>query len=165
MSLLRLPACQVDELFACLGPEYSSLRATSVYARDRSNHVDLSLEILRWHCVNSYFLSEKLHCLESLGQIPLRCTFCATRSRTRQRYRYTRARRPDGRREGVSYLCCVCALQETRLFLTDPGDTLVAQGSNGRARERADLLLGILCRIALPRGGFAAECVSALRRQ
>ena len=166
MSLCRLPACHVDLLFACLGPDYSSLRAASVFARDRSNHIDLSFEILRWHCVNSTLLCDKLHCFEGLGRMPIRCSVCQSRSKQRQRYRYT-PRRSDGRHEGILYLCSHCVLKETLVFLTSVEDGLVAQGLisySGRSRERADLLLGIMCRIAPHRGGFVSDCLSVLRR-
>ena len=164
MSLCRLPACHVDLLFACLGPDYSSLRAASVFARDRSNHIDLSFEILRWHCVNSTLLCDKLHCFEGLGRMPIRCSVCQSRSKQRQRYRYTPRTPRLGSTEGILYLCSHCVLKETRVFLTSVEDCLVAQGSNGRSRERSDLLLGIMCRIAPHRGGFVSDCLSVLRR-
>ena len=163
MSLAKLSSCQLDEVFACLGPDYHHFRGTCVFARDRCNSNDLSLEILKWHCVNSPLLGDKLHCLEVMGRMPVRCSLCSKRSRTRQIYRYSRARMSDGHRQGVLYLCCVCVLSETRLFLTGVQDCSIAQGSNGRSREQAELFVAILSRVRVPSGGFAAQCLASMR--
>ena len=162
MSLAKLSSCQLNEVFACLGPEHHHLRGVCVFARDRCNSNDLSLEILKWHCVNSPLLGDKLHCLEVMGRMPVRCSLCSKRSRTRQIYRYSRARMSDGHRQGVLYLCCVCVLLETRLFLTGV-DCSIAQGSSGRSREEAELFVAILSRMHAPLGGFAAQCLASMR--
>ena len=117
MSFARLPQCQVYEIFVCLGPDYYHLRGACLLTREKSNSIDLPLEILRWHCANSDLLDQKLPCFEVLGRIPLRCSRCEVRARTRQMYRYNRAI-SDGNREGMLYLCWNCALEEARLFLT-----------------------------------------------
>ena len=163
MSLAKLPCCQLDDVFGCLGPDYHHLRGTCVFARDRCNSNDLSLEILKWHCVNSPLLGDKLHCLEVMGRMPVRCSLCSKRSRTRQIYRYSRARMSDGHRLGACYLCCVCVLSEIRLFLTGVQDCSIAQASNGRSREQAELFVAILSRVRVPRGGFAAQCLASMR--
>ena len=108
MSFAKLSSCQVDEVFACLGPDYHRLRGTCLFARDRCNSNDLSLEILKWHCVNSPLLGDKLHCLEVMGRIPVRCSLCSKRSKNRQIYRYSRARMSDGHRQGVKYIFAAC---------------------------------------------------------
>ena len=161
MSFAGLPHCQIEELLACLGPDYFHLRASCVVARDKSNGVDLPFEILKWHCVNSALLDEKLRCLESLGRIPLRCSICDGRAKTRQIYRYTL--RLDGRREGLLYLCCYCVLQEARRFLTHRGGAsgLISKGGGDR-RDKAVLLTAILSRTHGARG-FAAECFRSMR--
>ena len=69
----------------------------------------------------------------------------------------------DGRRQGVLYLCCVCVLSETRLFLTGVQDCSIAQASNGKSREQAELFVAILSRMHAPRGGFAAQCLASMR--
>ena len=163
MSLAKLSSCQLDEVFACLGPDYHHFRGTCVFVRDRCNSNDLSLEILKWHCVNSPLLGDKLHCLEVMGRIPVRCSLCSKRSKTRQIYRYSRARMSDGHRLGACYLCCVCVLSEIRLFLTGVQDCSIAQASNGRSREQAELFVAILSRMHAPRGGFAAQCLASMR--
>ena len=158
MSFARLPHCQIDELFGFLGPDCSQLRRACVLARERSNGVDVPFEILKWHCVNSALLDEKLRCLESLGRIPLRCSICDGRAKTRQMYRYTL--RLDGHREGLLYLCCYCVLHEARFFLTGaPG--LISKGGGDR-RDKAVLLTAILSRTHGARG-FAAECFRSMR--
>ena len=163
MSLDKLSSCQLDRVFASLGLDYHHLRGTCVFARDRCNSNDLSLEILKWHRVNSPLLGDKLHCLEVMGRIPVRCSVCSTRSRTRQIYRYSRARMSDGHRLGACYLCCVCVLSEIRLFLTGVQDCSIAQGTSGRSREQAELFVAILSRVRVPSGGFAAQCLASMR--
>ena len=160
MSFAGLPHCQIEELLACLGPDYFHLRASCVVARDKSNGVDLPFEILKWHCVNSALLDEKLRCLESLGRIPLRCSICDGRAKTRQIYRYTL--RLDGHREGLLYLCCYCVLQEARSFLTHRGGTsgLISKGGGDR-RDKAVLLTAILSRTRA--SGFVADCFRSMR--
>ena len=69
----------------------------------------------------------------------------------------------DGHRQGVLYLCCVCVLSETRLFLTGVQDCSIAQGSNGRSREQAELFVAIMSRVRVPSGGFAAQCLASMR--
>ena len=98
MSLAGLPHCQIEELLACLGPDYFHLRASCVVARDKSNGVDLPFEILKWHCVNSALLDEKLRCLEALGRVPLRCSICDARKKMRQMFR-----------TGYAKVCFICA--------------------------------------------------------
>ena len=152
----------------------------------RSTSLDLGCEILRWHCVNSSFLSDQLHTISDifthLGRIPMRCSHCATLSRTRQMYRCmagvpmgVRTARWLAIRTGqpsinriCSYLCCFCALQETRLFLTSPSPfpfltRIIRAGSNNPSRELANILVGILSRMEVPRGDFVAECSRLLR--
>ena len=132
MTFARLPNCQIYELFTCLGPDYYHLRGSCVMAREKSNDIDLLLEILKWHCTNSDLLDVKLRCVEVLGRIPLRCSCCNVRARTRQIYRYNRGF-SDGYREGVLYLCSHCALKEARLFLTGNVGGLFLPG---RARQQ-----------------------------
>ena len=162
MSFAKLSSCQLDGIFACLGPAYHHLRGACVFARDRCNSNDLSLEILKWHCVDSPLLGDKLHCLEVMGRMPVRCSLCSKRSKTRQMYRYSRAWMSDGHRQGVKYICCVCVLSETRLFLCGQ-DCSIAQASNGRSREQAELFVAILSRVRVPSGGFAAKCLASMR--
>ena len=133
MSFASLPHCQIDEIFACLGPDFFHLRLSSALARERSNGMDLAFEILRWHCVNSTLLDEKLRCIEVLGRLPLRCSKCDLRVKTRQMYRYTL--RLDGHREGLLYLCCCCALQEARSFLTGASGLISKGGGEGETRR------------------------------
>ena len=64
----------IDELLAYLGPDYSYLRRSSVLARERSNGVNLQLEILRWHCLHKGLLGR-----DRAGI----CAQCDTRSWTR----------------------------------------------------------------------------------
>ena len=161
MSFASLPHCQIDEIFACLGPDFFHLRLSSLLARERSNSMDLALEILRWHCVNSTLLDEKLRCIEVLGRLPLRCSICDLRVKTRQIYRYTL--RVDGHRQGVRYLCCFCAMGEARSFLTHRGGSsgLISKGG-GDSRDKAVLLAAILSRThGAP--GFLAECFRSMR--
>ena len=99
-----------------LGPDSAELRRACVLVRDRSNGLDLPFEIFKWHCVNSALLDEKLRCLETLGRVPLRCSICDVRKKTRQMFRYNRVI-VDGHREGVLYMCCLCAFDEARRFL------------------------------------------------
>ena len=162
MSFASLPHCQIDEIFACLGPDFFHIRLSCLLARERSNSMDLALEILRWHCVNSALLDEKLRCIEILGRLPLRCSICDGRAKTRQMYRYTL--RLDGHREGLLYLCCYCVLQEARSFLTHRGGTsgLISKGGGDR-RDQATLLVAILSRMRMPCGGFASECLASMR--
>ena len=163
MSLTKLSSCHLDEVLTCLGPDYHYLRGACLLARDRCSSADLPLEILKWHCVNSALLGNKLHCLEVMGRIPVRCSLCSTRSKTRQIYRYSRARMSDGHRLGACYLCCVCVLSEIRLFLTGVQDCSIAQASNGRSREQAELFVAIMSRVRVPSGGFAAQCLASMR--
>ena len=158
MSFARLPLSQMDEIFSCLGPDFFHLRSSSLLARERSNGMDLALEILRWHCVNSTLLDEKTRCIEVLGRLPLRCSICDLRMKIRHMYRYTL--RLDGHREGLLYLCCCCVLHEARFFLTGaPG--LISKGGGNR-RDKAVLLTAILSRTHGARG-FAAECFRSMR--
>ena len=161
MSFASLPHCQIDEIFACLGPDFFHIRLSCLLARERPNSMDLALEILRWHCVNSALLDEKLRCIEILGRLPLRCSICDGRAKTRQIYRYTL--RLDGHREGLLYLCCYCVLQEARRFLTHRGGAsgLISKGGGDR-RDKAVLLTAILSRTHGARG-FAAECFRSMR--
>ena len=161
MSFASLPHCQIDEIFACLGPDFFHIRLSCLLARERSNSMDLALEILRWHCVNSALLDEKLRCIEILGRLPLRCSICDLRVKTRQMYRYTL--RLDGHREGLLYLCCCCALHEARRFLTHRGGApgQISKGGGDR-RDKAVLLTAILSRTHGARG-FAAECFRSMR--
>ena len=161
MTFARLPNCQIYELFTCLGPDYYHLRGSCVMAREKSNDIDLLLEILKWHCTNSDLLDVKLRCVEVLGRIPLRCSCCNVRARTRQIYRYNRGF-SDGYREGVLYLCSHCALKEARLFLTGNVGGLFYQGGLGN-KEQASLLVDILSRMHVIRGGFVGECLASMR--
>ena len=161
MPFARLSHYQIDELFVLLGPDYSQLRRTCVYARGRSNGVDMPLEILRWHCVNSALLDEKLRCFEYLGRIPLRCSICDGKSKRRQMLRYNRVI-IDGRREGMLYICCLCAFEEARRFLTGAPNCLICQGG-ANWRDQAAFLVAILSRMCVPRGGFASDCLSSMR--
>ena len=161
MSFARLPHCQIDELFGFLGPDCSQLRRACVPARERSNGVDVPVEILKWHCVNSALLDEKLRCLESLGRIPLRCSICDGRAKTRWMFRYNRVI-VDGHREGVLYMCCLCAFDEVRHFLKGTPNCLISQGG-ADCRDQATLLVAILCRMRIARGGFASECLASMR--
>ena len=162
MSFAGLPHCQIEELLACLGPDYFHLRASCVVARDKSNGVDLPFEILKWHCVNSALLDEKLRCLESLGCVPLRCSLCDARKKTRQKFRYHRGVYADGHRVGVLYMCCLCAFDEARRFLKGAPNCLISQGG-ADCRDQATLLVAILSRMRMPRGGFASECLASMR--
>ena len=161
MSFARLPHRQIDELFVFLGPDYSQLRSACVLARERSSCVDMPFEILRWHCVNSALLDEKLRCLEALGRIPLRCSICDGRVKRRQMFRYNRAG-VDGHREGMLYVCCLCVFEEARRFLTGAPHCLICQGC-ADCRDQATLLVAILSRMRIPRGGFASECLASMR--
>ena len=147
MSFARLPHRQIDELFVFLGPDYSQLRSACVLARERSSCLDMPFEILRWHC-NSALLDEKLRCLEALGCIPLRCSICDGRVKTRQMFRYNRVIR-DGVREGMVYMCCLCAFDEARRFLKGTPNCLVSQGG-ADCRDQATLLVAILSRMRRP---------------
>ena len=162
MSFARFPHCQIDELFLFLGPDYSQLRRACVLVRDRSNGLDLPLEILKWHCVNSALLEEKLRCLESLGCVPLRCSICDARKKTRQMFRYNRGVYADGHRVGTLYMCCLCVLEEARRFLKGTPTCLISQGG-ADCRDQATLLVAILSRMRRPRGGFASECLASMR--
>ena len=161
MAFARLPHCQIDELFVFLGPDYSQLRSACVLARERSSGVDMPFEILLWHCVNSALLDEKLRCLETLGRVPLRCSICDVRKKTRQMFRYNRVI-VDGHREGVLYMCCLCAFDEARRFLKGTPNCLISQGG-ADCRDQATLLVAILSRMRRPRGGFASECLASMR--
>ena len=161
MSLARLPHGQINELFVFLGPHSAQLRRACVLVRDRSSGLDLPFEILKWHCVNSALLDEKLRCLESLGRIPLRCSVCDARAKTRQMFRYNRVI-VDGHREGVLYMCCLCAFDEARRFLKGAPNCLISQGG-ADCRDQATLLVAILSRMRRPRGGFASECLASMR--
>ena len=161
MSFARLPQCQVREIFACLGPDFYHLRGACLLTRNFSNFIDLPLEILRWHCANSDLLDQKLPCFEVLGRIPLRCSRCEVRARTRQMYRYNRAI-SDGNREGMLYLCWNCALEEARLFLTGKGGYLIALGGADR-RDQATLFVALVSRTKASRAGFAEECLLSMR--
>ena len=161
MSFAGHPHYMIEELFAYLGPDYFHLRASCVVARDKSNGVDLPLEILKWHCVNSALLDEKLCCLESLGRIPLRCSRCNGLTKTRWMFRYCRER-IEGFREGVLYTCCLCTFDEARHFLTGIPNCLISQGG-ADCRDQAKLLLAILCRMRIARSGFASECFASIR--
>ena len=158
MSFARLSHCQIDEIFEYLGPDFFHLRLSSLLARERSNGMYLALEILRWHCVNSALLDGKLRGSERLGQVPLRCSICDLRVKTRQMYRY-RTTAQDGHREGLLYLCCYCLSHEARHFLIGaPG--LISKGGGDR-RDKAVLLTAILSRTHGARG-FLAECFRSM---
>ena len=161
MSFASLPHRQIDEIFACLGPDFFHLRLSCLLARERSNSMDLALEILRWHCVNSALLDEKLRCIEILGRLPLRCSICDGRAKTRWMLRYNRVI-VDGHREGVLYMCCLCAFDEVRRFLKGTPNCLISQGG-ADCRDQATLLVAILCRMRIARGGFASECLASMR--
>ena len=161
MSFARLAQCLIDELFVFLGPDYSQLRSACVLTRERSSGVDMPFEILRWHCVNSTLLDEKLRCFESLGRIPLRCSICDARKKTRQMFRYNRVI-VDGHREGMLYMCCLCAFDEARRFLKGTPNCLIYQGG-ADCRDQATLLVAILSRMRMPCGGFASECLASMR--
>lgn len=143
MSFARLQHCQIDDVFVFLGPDCFQLRRTCILAREKSNGVDMLLEILRWHCVNSALLEGNLHCLECLGRIPLRCSICDKRTNTRQMFRYTRSRsRVDGHREGMLYMCCLCAFDDARRFLAAAPKCFIFQGGDD-CRSQARLLVAI----------------------
>ena len=129
--------------------------------REKSNGIDLPLEILKWHCTNSDLLDVKLRCVEVLGRIPIRCSCCEVRARTRQMYRCNRSI-SDGQREGMLYLCSHCVLKEVRLFLSGMLGGLLCQGGLG-SNEQASLLVDILSRVHVIRGGFIGECLASMR--
>ena len=159
MLFARLPHGQIDELFVFLGPDFSQLRRACIPARERFIGVDMPFEILKWHCVNSALLVEKLYCLEELGRVPLRCSICDGRAKTRQMFRYYR-NKMGGHPEGPLYMCCLCAFDESRRFLKGAQNSLFAQGGDA-CGDRARLLLAILGRMHIPRGGFASECFAS----
>ena len=49
MSFAMLPHSQIDALFECLGPDFGNLRGACLLAREKSNGVELYLEITKWH--------------------------------------------------------------------------------------------------------------------
>ena len=166
MSFASLPHGQIDEIFSCLGPDFFHLRLSSLLTREKSNGMDLALEILRWHCVNTALLDDRLPGLQRLGLVPLRCSKCDLRVKTRQMYRY-RATAPDGHQEGLLYLCCYCLSHEVRFFLTGaPG--LISFGGGDR-KDKEVLLTHILTRTHKARGfhyhvlrGFLADCFRSM---
>ena len=164
MSLVHLASCIFKQILSCLGPAFSPLRATCVFAKTHSHHVDLFLEILRWHCANSMLLAsaQAFHrqCLDVLGKIPLRCSVCQIKARNRQMYRYFRLL-SNGLRDGVIYLCSDCVFCESKLFLTG-ADGLLSQASSG-TRDQIRLGVAILRRLRMPRGGFANTFLASLR--
>ena len=167
MSFARLPHCQIDEIFSCLGPDFFHLRSSSLLARERSNGMDLGLEILRWHCVNSALLDAKLGCFQRKGHRPVRCRKCDVPMQTRQVYRY-RSRAPNAHLHALPlYLCCYCVFNEAKLFLTGaPG--LISFGGGDR-KDKVVLLTHILTRTHRARGfhyhvlrGFLADCFRSM---
>ena len=163
MSFASLPHCQIDGLFGFLGPDCSQLRRACVLAWERSNGVDLTFWVLKWHCVSNLgLLVAKLGvCMDSLGLLPLRCSICDVRKKTRQMFRYNRVI-VDGHREGMLYMCCLCAFDEARRFLKGAPNCLISQGG-ADCRDQATLLVAILSRMRRPRGGFASECLASMR--
>ena len=69
---------------------------------------------------------------------------------------------PDGVREGMLYMCCLCAFDEARRFLTGAPHCLICQGG-ADCRDQATLLVAILSRMRIPCGGFASECLASMR--
>ena len=101
------------------------------------------------------------HNRHNRDNIPLRCSICDARAKTRQMFRYNRVI-VDGHREGVLYMCCLCAFDEARRFLKGSPNCLISQGG-ADCRDQATLLVAILSRMRRPRGGFASECLAAMR--
>ena len=168
MSFARLPHCYIDEIFSCLGPDFFHLRSSSLLTREKSNGMDLAFEILRWHCVNTALLHDRLPGLEKLGLAPLRCSKCDLLVRTRQMYRYrTKAQASFATDEGLLYFCCYCLPHEVRFFLTGaPG--LISFGGGDR-KDKEVLLTHILTRTQRARGfhyhvlrGFLADCFRSM---
>ena len=77
-------------------------------------------------------------------------------------FRYNRGVYADGHRVGVLYMCGLCAFDEARRFLKGVPNCLVSQGG-ADCRDQATLLVAILSRMRMPRGGFASECLASMR--
>ena len=163
MLLAELQHCRIEELLAYLGPDYYHLRASCVVARNRTKGVDLPLEILKWHCVNSLLLDDRLCCLDSLGRLPLRCSSCDVCSKQRRMFRYSE-KRIEGYREGVRYLCCLCVFDEVRYFVTGMPDCLITQGG-ADCRDKAKIILAIMCRMRVAGSGFLSKCFASIRSE
>ena len=52
---------------------------------------------------------------------------------------------PDGGREGMLYMCCLCAFDEARRFLKGAPNCLISQG-DADCRDQATLLVDIVSR-------------------
>ena len=152
MSTRILSPCLLADVFTCLGPDCYHLRATCLQTRVISDTQDLAMDILKWMCVNTTLL---LDCLEVLGNIPIRCSLCSARTPSRQRYRLSLRRDPG--RAGVVYLCSLCVFQETRRFLTGGQSCFPAAGLHNR--QRAHIMMQILCRMRMTRAGLLKACL------
>ena len=161
MSFARLSHCQIHELFLCLGPDYFHLRGTCLLAREKSNGVDLALEILKWHCANSNLLGNYLGCLFALGRLHLRCSQCRIRVRTRQMYCWRSIRHLGGELPSTSYHCWHCVLAQVRGFLIGNEGGLLSLGGAGK-KEQATLFAVLMSRTRRSRDDFAAECVASI---
>ena len=181
MSFAELPHGQIDEIFSCLGPDFFHLRLSSQLTRERSNGMDIALEILRWLCVNTTLLNERLPGLTKLGLLRIRCSKCALREKSRQMYRY-RIRDPLSNsihnEKGCLYFCCYCLLHEVRSFLSGAPGLISKSGyfykavllililrRTHRARDvhcsegSADTHLTALLNRMTEARGFLAECL------
>jgi len=179
MALAQLPPTLLMEVFDCLGPAFSCLRATCLRAKACSCHLDIYLQILKWHCVNSLLLENATFALTPVvtvfRRVPIRCSECLINGRFRQMYRI-RCRHPAGwvNQEsargdpGVSFvktnaflICSLCVFREMQTFLAG------AKGLLSRAGwQRQDMMrvgVAIMCRIYMPSGGFVEQFLASLR--
>ena len=117
MSFAILPHSQIDALFEYLGPDFSNLRGACSLARERSNGVELYLEIIKWHCTNPNGLL-KIIGFEPVGRLPsFRCARsilgCGPGPGSRQMWRFRKSF------TGRHFLCCKCVVKYVRLAFSD----------------------------------------------
>ena len=118
MSFAFLPHSQIDALFEYLGPVFNNLRGACSLARQKSNGVELYLEIIKWYCTNPTPGPNPIRLLGffPLGRIHRGCTRCSVKVRTRQMWRF-----PVSRSFQLPILCCKCMMLEVRLsFARNP---------------------------------------------
>jgi hypothetical protein len=166
MALAQLPPTLLMEVFDCLGPAFSCLRATCLRAKACSCHLDIYLQILKWHCVNSLLLENAAFAIgkvvEVLGKMPIRCSECLINGRFRQMYRI-RCRHPgvSSVKTNAFLICSLCVFREMQTFLAG------AKGLLSRAGwQRQDMMrvgVAIMCRIYMPSGGFVEQFLASLR--
>jgi len=152
---MKLAEDQVKSVVEYLGPGYFSLRLASRKYCTTTSDVDILDQIIRYYCVNvpevltDLLLNRRL-LLESLGRLPLTCTNCKIKMRTRHMSRH----------KDYGYMCCACVHNEICVWLQGCGKF---DGSKLNPIHNGPCLLQLQAQITYSGKGLLQNALDSIR--